>query len=59
MPVILVGQAVSAQASDARSAKEFEDTEIIVDRLDTHTTGGIREILDAIGKLDGKMAAGK
>lgn len=54
LSVILVGQAVSAEASDARSAKEFEDTEIIVDRLDTHTAGGIREILDAIGKLDGK-----
>jgi hypothetical protein len=48
LSIIMVGQAVQSAASDARAAKEFTDTETILDRLDTHTAGGIREVLDAI-----------
>jgi len=30
----------------------FEDTETIIDRLDTHTKGGITTILDRIDELE-------
>jgi hypothetical protein len=39
MPAIIVGQNIQKGAADARSAKSFEDTEVIVDRLDEHTAG--------------------
>jgi hypothetical protein len=48
LSVIMVGQNIQAQASDARAAKTFEDTEVIVDRLDLETEGGLKAILDAI-----------
>lgn len=48
LSIIMVGQSVQQSASDARAAKEFSDTETILDRLDTHTAGGLREVLDAI-----------
>ncbi len=48
LSIIMVGQSVQAAASDARAAKEFADTETILDRLDTNTEGGIKEVLDAI-----------
>lgn len=48
LSIIMVGQTVQSAASDARAAKEFADTETILDRLDLTTAGGIRDILDAI-----------
>jgi hypothetical protein len=48
LSIIMVGQSVQQSASDIRAAKEFTDTETIMDRLDTHTAGGLREVLDAI-----------
>lgn len=48
LSIIMVGQTVQSAASDARAAKEFADTETILDRLDTNTAGGIKEVLDAI-----------
>ncbi len=51
MPAIMVGQNLQSAASDARAAKQFEDTEVIADRLDTSTRGGITEVLDAIKAL--------
>jgi hypothetical protein len=55
LSIIMVGQSVQSAASDSRAAKEFSDTETILDRLDTHTAGGLREVLDAIDRL-GKPA---
>ena len=52
LPALMVGQNLQNEASDARSAKQFEDTELIADRLDVTTQGGIREILDALAKMD-------
>ncbi len=52
LSIIMVGQTVQSAASDARSAKEFADTEIILDRLDVNTAGGIRDLLDAIHAID-------
>jgi hypothetical protein len=48
LSIIMVGQSVQSSASDVRAAKEFADTEIILDRLDTNTAGGIKDVLDAI-----------
>jgi hypothetical protein len=51
LSIIMVGQTVQSSASDARAAKEFADTETILDRLDLHTAGGIKDVLDAIHAL--------
>ena len=48
LPVIIVGQNVQAEAADARSTKTFEDVEIVVDKLDIRTEGGIKDAVDAI-----------
>jgi hypothetical protein len=55
LSVIMVGQDVQSQSSDARSAKMFEDTEIVLDRLDEHTDGGIKIILDRLDAIDKKV----
>jgi hypothetical protein len=57
LSIILVGQRVQSAASDARSLKEFEDTQIILDRLDTKTQGGLTDVLDAIERLEQKRTA--
>jgi hypothetical protein len=51
LSIIMVGQSVQSAASDARAEKEFADTETILDRLDTQTAGGIKEVLDAIAAI--------
>jgi hypothetical protein len=56
LSIIMVGQSVQAGTSDARGAKEFADTEVIMDRLDEHTTGGIRAVLDRIDALEQKLS---
>jgi hypothetical protein len=56
LSIILVGQRVQSAASDARSTKEFQDTEVILDRLDTKTQGGLTDLLDAIKTLERKTA---
>jgi hypothetical protein len=55
LSIIIVGQDVQTQASDARAAKTFEDVEAVkdaqvqaLDRLDTRTQGGLADILDAV-----------
>jgi hypothetical protein len=57
LSIIMVGQSVQSVASDARAAKEFTDTETILDRLDVHTAGGIRDVLDAIHALSSPAQA--
>jgi len=51
LSIIMVGQSVQSAASDARAEKEFADTETILDRLDTKTAGGLREVLEAIQSI--------
>jgi hypothetical protein len=55
LSVIIVGQNIQSAASDARAAKTFEDTEIVVDRLDEHTAGGIKTILDRLDQLEARL----
>jgi hypothetical protein len=57
LSIILVGQRVQSAASDARALKEFEDTEVILDRLDTKTQGGLTDVLAAIKALGDKGVA--
>jgi hypothetical protein len=56
LSIIMVGQTVQSVASDARAAKEFADTETILDRLDINTAGGIRDVLDAIHAIGNPAA---
>lgn len=51
LPSIMVGQNLQNEAADARSAKTFEDVEVVLDRLYCDTQGGLRVILDAIEEL--------
>ncbi len=48
LPALMVGQNLQNEAADARSAKQFEDTEVIVDRLDVSTEGGLAVVLAEI-----------
>ena len=57
LSIIVVGQSVQSAASDARAAKEFADTETILDRLDVNTAGGITAVLDAIDAIGNQAAA--
>jgi hypothetical protein len=51
LSVIMVGQNVQQEASDARSSKTFEDTETIVDKLSLETEGGIKVLNDKLDML--------
>jgi uncharacterized membrane protein len=57
LSVIMVGQSVQSTASDARAIKTFEDTQVIVDRLDTKTAGGLKEILDRLAEIEARLPA--
>ena len=52
LSVIMVGQSVQSAASDERALRTFNDTETILDRLDVHTAGGLKDILDRIEALE-------
>ena len=52
LPAIGVGQNLASTAADARATKTFEDTEQILQLMDTRTEGGLKDILDAIHALD-------
>ena len=51
LPALMVGQNLQNIAGDARAAKTFEDVERILDALNTHTTGGLSDVLDQINEL--------
>jgi hypothetical protein len=51
LSVIMVGQNVQSLAADARSANTYKDAETILDRLDLHTQGGLKAILDRIDEI--------
>jgi len=42
---------VQSLAADARSANTFRDAETILDRLDLHTQGGLKTILDRLDQI--------
>jgi hypothetical protein len=57
LSVIMVGQNVQSLASDARSANTYKDAEAILDRLDIHTAGGLKAILDRLNEIAPSVAA--
>ena len=52
LTVIMVGQSVQSAVSDERALRTFNDTETILDRLDVHTAGGLKDILDRLDALE-------
>ena len=52
LSVIMVGQNVQSEASDARSQHTYDDTIQILDRLDIHTQGGLKDLADLIDRLE-------
>lgn len=57
LSVIMVGQNVQSLAADARAENTFKDTEAILDRLDIHTEGGLKAVLDRLDELERRMAS--
>ncbi len=55
LSVIMVGQNVQAEAGDVRSQRTYDDTVQILDRLDIHTQGGIKDLADRIDELEAKI----
>jgi hypothetical protein len=51
LSVIMVGQNVQSVASDIRSQHTYDDTVQILDRLDIHTEGGLKDLADRIDNL--------
>jgi len=56
LSVIMVGQNVQAQAGDVRAEHTYDDVVQILDRLDVHTQGGIKDLADRIDQLEAKIA---
>jgi len=52
LSVIMVGQNVQSVASDVRSEHTYDDTVQILDRLDIHTQGGLKDLADLIERLE-------
>ncbi|HEY5342183.1 MAG TPA: hypothetical protein VIJ66_00795 [Solirubrobacteraceae bacterium] len=57
LSVIMVGQNVQSLAADARAANTFKDAETILDRLDLHTQGGLKAIMDRLDEIEGQGTA--
>ncbi|MGO9341947.1 MAG: hypothetical protein ACLP6E_05440 [Acidimicrobiales bacterium] len=57
LSVIMVGQNVQSVASDIRSQHTYDDTVEILDRLDIHTDGGIKELCDRLDQLNSKIGS--
>lgn len=59
LPALMVGQNLQNEAADARSAKQFEDTEDVrndmktaLDRLEVATAGGLKDVIDRFDALE-------
>ncbi len=55
LSVIMVGQNVQSQASDLRSQHTYDDAVEILDRLDIHTKGGLKDLADRLDALETKI----
>ncbi|MGD0391311.1 MAG: hypothetical protein ABSC41_01580 [Acidimicrobiales bacterium] len=58
LSVIMVGQNVQSQASDLRSQHTYDDAVEILDRLDIHTKGGLKDLADRLDELESKITPG-
>jgi hypothetical protein len=57
LSVIMVGQNVQAQAGDLRAEHTYDDVVEILDRLDIHTQGGLKDLADRIDSLEAKITS--
>lgn len=57
LSVIIVGQNVSGEASDARAVKTYNDTEQILDRLDVSTQHGLADVMAELGHMRDDLRA--
>jgi hypothetical protein len=55
LSVIMVGQNVQAEAGDLRAQHTYDDSVEILDRLNVHTAGGIKDLADRIDALAAKI----
>lgn len=55
LSVIMVGQNVQSVASDLRSQHTYDDAVLILDRLDIHTSGGLKDLADRIDQLEASL----
>jgi hypothetical protein len=55
LSVIMVGQNVQSEASDLRSLHTYEDSVLILDRLNIHTDGGLKDLADRIDSLEAAL----
>jgi hypothetical protein len=58
LSVIMVGQTVQSVASDARAQRTYDDTVTILDRLDVHTAGGLRDLAERLDRIEAAVHAG-
>ena len=58
LSVIMVGQNVQSEASDSRAQRTYDDSVVILDRLDVHTQGGIKDIADRLDEIAGLLHSG-
>jgi hypothetical protein len=56
LSVIMVGQNVQSVASDVRSQHTYDDVLLILDRLDIHTAGGLKDLADRIDGFEAKIS---
>ena len=56
LSVIMVGQDVQSQSSDARALDTDENTKRLIDLLDIHTEGGLKDLSDQIAALTPRTA---
>ena len=56
LSVIMVGQNVQSVASDVRSQHSYDDIVLILDRLDIHSAGGLKDLADRIDGLEAKIS---
>ncbi len=56
LSVIMVGQNVQSLASDARAERTYEDTTKLIDLMDVHTQGGLKDLYDElVAHFDSKL----
>jgi hypothetical protein len=53
LPALMVGQNLQNAAGDARQEALAGHMDLVVDRLNPHTEGGLKAVLDAIAQIPG------
>jgi hypothetical protein len=56
LSIILVGQRVAGKQLEVQAAKQFQDTEQILDLMSTETEGGLKTVINRLDAQDLKLA---